>query len=63
MPGNHLHEVKTAWVLGVRDQRHSILEEKHNEKAGSGFRKKMGHVSHVIIFTLPRTVLVAELEH
>lgn len=29
MQSNHLHEVKTAWVyvLRVRDQRHSTLEE------------------------------------
>lgn len=48
MQSNHLHEVKTAWVyvLGVR----AIPHLNSSKAAGSGFRRKMGCVTHVIIF-------------
>lgn len=39
------------------------LKKNTRGKADSGFRKKMGCVTHVIILTLPRTVLVAHLEY
>lgn len=49
------------WESETRDIPH--LNKNTSEKAGSGFRKKMGHVNHIIIFTLPRIVLIAELEY